>query len=335
MGVRFFPTPLDALAELPSSVEGGPVLVWLDGALVFHAEAGALRLADRAYPRVPLLVSPPDLDLSSRENMEVLLQGTRTMLVPFPGTGAGVLEEVEALLGPLHPWKEMGSLLGDLVQGVADALNNPLATLSGYLQLLEMQLPSGEGTPARATLAQAREGLGRLEEVLQDLEIAAGGSRTKLEKVDLVPLLAGILGEMDPQGRRFVSGNLPGSIPWEGDPELFRQGFRGLLRLAQVLAPPGVPVLVRARIRGSRVSVEVFLPATRPSPRWRAERTFHPFFLNRALQAPEIGLAPAVAAGAARALGGEAQAHWEEEGGLRLLLDLPGEKEPTRPDPPG
>ncbi len=75
---------------------------------------------------------------------------------------------------------------------------------------------------------------------------------------------------------------------------------------------------------GGGIQVEIFLPAAGPSIRWRLERTFHPFFLNRALQAPEIGLAPAVAAGAARAMGGEARARWEEGGGLRLSLDLPG-----------
>ncbi len=324
LGVRFFPTPLDALAELPSSVEGGPVLVWLDGTMIFHAEAGALRLADRAYPRVPLLVSLPDPAPSARENLEVLLQGTRTLLVPFPKDPDQVLEEVENRLGPLHPWKEMGSLLGDLVQGVADALNNPLATLSGYLQLLEMQLPQEEDHPARATLAQARKGLARLEEVVQDLELAAGGKPVQEEDLDLAPLVKRVLQGEDPGGRLFALGEVPPFLPWKGDPALFARAFQSLLHLAKTLVPPGVPVLVNARRLGGAIQVEVFLPAAGPSTRWRPERTFHPFFLNRALQAPEIGLAPAVAAGAARAMGGEARARWEEGGGLRLSLDLPG-----------
>ncbi len=325
LGIRFFPTPLDALAEIPSSLEGGPLLVWLDGALVFQAEAGALRLADRAYPRVPLLVSLPDSSPSTRENLEILLQGTRAALVPLPEEGAQVLEEVENRLGPLHPWNEMGSLLGDLVQGVADALNNPLATLSGYLQLLEMQLPGEGGHPTRATLAQAREGLGRLERVVQDLELAAGERRAgREEEVDLVPFLQRILQEEDPEERLFARRNLPTQLKWKGDPALFGRAFHSLLHLARILVPPGIPVLVDARDRGTRILVEIFLPASRPSSRWRPERTFHPFFLNRALQAPEIGLSPAVAAGAARALGGEARAQWEEGGGLRLFLDLPG-----------
>lgn len=328
--VRFFPTPLDALAALPSSVEGGPVLVWIDGALVFPAEAGALRLADRAYPRVPLLVAPPEEDPPSLEKLEVLLQGTRTVWAPFPQSGEAVLEEVEARLGPLHPWKEMGSLLEDLVQGVADALNNPLATLSGYLQLLEMQLPPQEDSPARATLAQAREGLARLEQVVRDLEIASGGKKPRREEVDLAILLRRRLDEEDPQEKLFSRGSLPSTLPWKGDPALFLQALEGLLRLSKTLVPSGVPILLQVRPKGDRLLVEFFLPATRPSPRWRVERTFHPFFLNRALQAPEIGLSPAVAAGAARALGGEARARWEKEGGLRLLLDLPL----SRPSPP-
>lgn len=319
MRLKYFAGALEAMAAA-LVVESAPVLLFVDGPLIFRQEAGAMRLLDQAPgPIHQVVLLPPGMPES--EGLEALLQGTRVRFMAVPAGGAQILEVVEALLGPLHPWEELGAPMADLVRGVADALNNPLAGLSGFLQLLELQLGASADPSVAATLAQLRKSLAGLARVMEDLEIAGAARSFLPARIDLVSLAREACARRPP-GTLLELAPAPQSLPIQGDPTLVAAALDALLLLAEAVAAKGVRFRVGAREAGGGAEILIVVPSVLPS-RWRADRTFHPFFLSRALQAPEIGLAPAVAAGAARSLGGRAEARWGPEGALHLSLVLP------------
>ena len=316
LSLKHLSTPLAAFS-LALSRPGPPTVLFLDDALIFAQEVGALRLFAEAVTDSHVVIIETEGE-GSPGDLKGRLSGEEVRFHPRPQEGEEVLALVEEAVGPLHPWREMSEPIFDLVQGVADAVNNPLASLSGFLQVLAAQVQGGQ--EADRIFAEIDRALAQLTQVARDLEIAGGRNRIREESFELGARLAAIAaesGELPP-----VHYRAPGQeLPFTGDRELFDRAVRSLVLLARQVSAEGVTIQLHSARQEKNILVEVVVPALIPS-RWRADRTFHPFFLSRALQIPRIGLAPAVAAGATRNLGGRVEAHWDPEGALRLALVL-------------
>jgi signal transduction histidine kinase len=152
--------------------------------------------------------------------------------------------------------------IGELAAGVAHELRNSLATLKGYLTLVERAGRSGGGSTADARaeeggpagdsggaiaeyVAEIRREADHLQRVLEDFLSFARPGTARLEEVDLYqvlaraaadPVLAGVPVRLAPRP--------PGPLRLSGDPQLLERAFRNLLHNAaeatQAAAPGGV-----------------------------------------------------------------------------------------------
>ena len=211
--------------------------------------------------------------------------------------------------------------MNDLIHGLADVLNNPLAALNGYIQLLELQIGRQGDPSVGPTLHQVRHCLQAMERIIRDLEAVGGAPAREGSPLDLAGLVREVTQRELPE-RSVDLSRLPRSLMWRGDRALLGKGVTALCLLAQAVAAQGVLPRITLEEAPGELSIQATLTALSPSL-WRADRTFHPFFLNSSLKKPELGLSPAVAAGVARSLGGRALARWDDEGRLHLGLILP------------
>ncbi|MFP3938923.1 MAG: two-component system sensor histidine kinase NtrB [Thermoanaerobaculia bacterium] len=157
--------------------------------------------------------------------------------------------------------------IGELAAGVAHELRNGLATLKGYLTLIDrgrrsgpgggggahsgapgQEPPGGPERPAAAVdddLAEAvtemRRETDHLQRVLEDFLSFARPGTTRLEPVDLYQVLARAAADPVLADARIRLGSPPpGGLPASGDRQLLERAFRNLLHNAvQASADPG------------------------------------------------------------------------------------------------
>jgi signal transduction histidine kinase len=174
--------------------------------------------------------------------------------------------------------------LGELAAGVAHELRNSLATLRGYLTLIERspQSPGGEETVADY-LGEIRRETDHLQRVLEDFLTFARPGTARLEPVELLevarraagdPVLAGVAVEVtDRRGR---------PVRVHGDPQLLERAVRNLLHnAAQAVGGAGAGPLevgLERRPEGLALTVDDRGPGL---PEEIRERLFQPFVTAR------------------------------------------------------
>jgi len=172
------------------------------------------------------------------------------------------------------------SQLGELTAGVAHEMRNSLATLRGYLSLIERD---PEGGSIADYLSEIRYESDHLQRVLEDLLTFARPGSVRAREVDLVALLH--RAAADPAlgaAAVEVEGELSGGQV-RGDPQLLERAVRNLLHNAVEAhreASPGEPVQARIRRHGRGVEIEVDDRGPGLSPEAR-EKLFDPFFSQR------------------------------------------------------
>ncbi len=201
------------------------------------------------------------------------------------------------------------SQLGELTAGVAHELRNSLATLRGYLTLVE-RAPDEESIADY--LAEIRRESDHLERVLEDFLTFARPGSARPQPVDLLALthraaadpaldgaavvVRGIeVGVEGSEGLRVEEAGVRG-FEVEGDPQLLERAVRNLLMNAveaQSQQPgaasgeptsgdptSGDPVRVRLRRRGGGVEIRIDDRGPGLTPE-AEERLFDPFFSQR------------------------------------------------------
>ncbi len=171
--------------------------------------------------------------------------------------------------------------LGELAAGLAHELRNGIATLTGYLSLIEREPPSGA---AAGYLAEMRRETDHLMRVLADFLSFARPESLRLESLDAAQLLA--RAARDPAlGASTVEVLQPTTPlpPIAGDPQLLERALRNLLLNAtrsHLEAGASGPVQVTPRVVAAGLEIAI---ADRGAglPAGGTERLLEPFVSGR------------------------------------------------------
>lgn len=240
--------------------------------------------------------------------------GVRGWLVLFAD-----LTEVQRQAGESRLAESLARL-GEMAGGVAHELRNSLATLRGYLTLIERR-PDEESIADY--LAEIRREADHLERVLQDFLAFARPGTARLEEVDLAdlarraaadPSLAGVAVRVRPA----IEARL------RGDAQLLERALRNLVHnAAQAQAETGAEGPVEIGIDrlddGVELAVEDRGPGVSEEIR---ERLFHPFATGRR---GGVGLGLALAHRIVTLHGGRIRLEDRPGGGTRALLFFPAD----------
>jgi signal transduction histidine kinase len=156
------------------------------------------------------------------------------------------------------------AFLGALAGGLAHEIRNPLSTISMNLQLLNEDWRNPETERERRTVRKlgilARE-VKRLEDILDDFLRFASGQRLNREPAQITEVLEEVLEFLGP---KFAQANvelralLDKHLPLTSiDRNAMKQVFMNLLVNAVQAMPEGGELIVRSRLEGEHVLVEI------------------------------------------------------------------------------
>lgn len=210
--------------------------------------------------------------------------------------------------------------LGEMAGGVAHELRNSLATLRGYLTLIERR-PDEESIADY--LAEIRHEADHLERVLEDFLAFARPGTARLQEFPLVPLLRRAAADPALAGVAVTveAGDVEDAA-LRGDPQLLERAVRNLLRnAAQAEREAGRDGPVEVRVAPSPEGLEVAIDDRGPGlPPEIRERLFHPFATGRR---GGVGLGLALAHRIVVLQGGRIRLEDRPGGGTRALLVFP------------
>jgi signal transduction histidine kinase len=357
---------------LSASLKSGLLLLDRDGRLLaVNAVGAALLGTPEAVPGMPLaelLAGQPELlgllgravgegqalerqECSVRAAGEELTLGLTVHPLRRDGGGVRGYLVLFADLTAAHRRADEDRLaeslvnLGELAGGVAHELRNGLATLRGYLTLIERR-PGEES--AAGYLGEIRRESDHLQRVVEDFLSFARPGTARLEEFSLAELAARAAADPMLAGVEVVlRGAAPGaSGPGQGarlrgDPELVLRALRNLLHNAaeaQREAGQGGPIEVT--VEDGPEGVEVTIDDRGPGvPAELRARLFHPFATGRA---GGVGLGLALAQRIVMLHHGRIRLEDRPGGGTRARVFFPrdtfvteGPNSQSEPLPPG
>jgi signal transduction histidine kinase len=207
--------------------------------------------------------------------------------------------------------------LGEMAGGVAHELRNGLATLRGYLTLIERR-PDEDSIAD--FLSEIRGEADHLERVLQDFLSFARPGTARVQELSLVRLLQRAAADPALDG---VAVRVAGEdVVLRGDPQLLERAVRNLLHnAAQAEREAGrrgpVEVAVALEPEGVEIAIEDRGPGL---PEEIRARLFHPFATGRR---GGVGLGLALAHRIVVLHGGRIRLDDRPGGGTRALLSFP------------
>lgn len=210
--------------------------------------------------------------------------------------------------------------LGEMAGGVAHELRNSLATLRGYLTLIERR-PDEESIADY--LSEIRHEADHLERVLEDFLAFARPGTARFHELSLVQLARRAAADPALAGVE-VQVNADADVRLRGDSQLLERALRNLLHnAAQAEQEAGGRGPIELSIEGLEGDDGVELavadrgPGLRPEMR---ERLFHPFATGRR---GGVGLGLALAHRIVTLHGGRIRLDDREGGGTRAVLTFP------------
>ncbi len=216
--------------------------------------------------------------------------------------------------------------LGEVAGGVAHELRNGLATLRGYLTLIERR-PDEESLADFAS--EMRREADHLERVLDDFLAFARPGTARIEELSLPALLRRSAADPALAGAAVDLAGAAGEEPrLSGDAQLLERALRNLLRNAvQAEREAGREGTVRAAVARRPDGVEVLIEDRGPGlPPAVRERLFHPFVTGRP---GGVGLGLALAQRIVVLHGGSIGLEDREGGGTRVRIHFPHDRSAT------
>jgi two-component system sensor histidine kinase PilS (NtrC family) len=148
--------------------------------------------------------------------------------------------------------------LGRMSANIAHEIRNPLASLTGAIEVLASSGTAGE---VRERLAQiVLKESGRLNDILRDfLEYArpAPLARVRMNVVESIDEVLVLLEHRAAAGTLKIAREFPPALEWTVDPQQFRQAVWNLCLNALEAMPDGGELRVGAAVVGSRLEVRV------------------------------------------------------------------------------
>jgi two-component system sensor histidine kinase PilS (NtrC family) len=238
--------------------------------------------------------------------------------------------------------RERLAAIGELAAGVAHEVRNPLAAISGCIEMLRTlnRERSGDLEQERLMSIVLRE-VERLDALITDFLQFARPAEPKLEAVELAPLLEEV-GELCraacPPGVR-VEVAAPPALRALADPTQLRQvlwnlvhnaaqavGERGTIALSAAPAPQADAAALRSAAAGGREAVEIAVADDGSGVAPEAlERIFDPFFTTKPAG---TGLGLATVHRIVTAHGGSVAVQSQAGAGARFCVRLPLAAEP-------
>jgi signal transduction histidine kinase len=227
--------------------------------------------------------------------------------------------------------------LGEMAGGVAHELRNSLATLRGYLTLIERRPDEDSIT---GFLSEIRAEADHLQRVLEDFLSFARPGTARVGELPLLPLLRRAAADPSLAGVEVrVAGE---ETALRGDPQLLERAVRNLLHnAAQAEREAGRRGPVEVSVASGAEGVEVAIEDRGPGlPEEMRSRLFHPFATGRP---GGVGLGLALAHRIVVLHGGRIRLEDRPGGGTRALLSFTrdtivtvgNESPPAEPPAPG
>jgi signal transduction histidine kinase len=207
--------------------------------------------------------------------------------------------------------------IGRLAAGVAHEINNPLAVILGYANLLQRK---AEGQLAADLRIIEDESL-RAKEIVEGLLDLSRPLASAAEPVDLKELCDEVVARLAASGQLGgATVEVSGQARVEGHPQKLRQVLLNLVKNGVEAAGPGGTVrvaLASGAGQGAELQVSDSGPGLPPEAR---QRLFEPFFTTKPTG---TGLGLAVSLGIIQAHGGTLEAASPAVGGARFTIRLP------------
>ncbi len=190
------------------------------------------------------------------------------------------LTEVKRLEAELGRADRLAAV-GRLAAGLAHEVRNPLASLSGSVEMLRHSLePSGESADLFDIVLRETERLNRL---VTNFLLYARPGRVQPSGVvlkDLVDQTGFFFAHGEGRTGFSLDNQVPGDLALRADPDQLEQVFLNLFRNSREAAPAGVTVTVDAVRRDGEIQVTYRDDGPGMDPT-EAERAFEPFFSRK------------------------------------------------------
>ncbi|MHB1845967.1 MAG: two-component system sensor histidine kinase NtrB, partial [Deltaproteobacteria bacterium] len=208
--------------------------------------------------------------------------------------------------------------LGELSAGLAHEIRNPLAALSGAIQMLSAAPANADDARLLDLIRREAAYLGRL---VSDFLVFARPPRPALQETDVAALVRECCDAFEPEANRQGRALACELEPASGavDSVQFRQVIDNLLRNAVEATGDGGKITVSLKLRpvGLVLSVEDDGPGVPPDV---APHLFEPFFTTKE---KGTGLGLALVARIVGNHGGSIDLEQPESGGARFVVSLP------------
>ena len=220
--------------------------------------------------------------------------------------------------------------LGALVSGVAHELNNPLAAIAAFAELLAVDLKEPQLRESADIIHAEAIRAGRVVRTLVDFARQQPRSAQPVDLQDAVDRVLALQSNALKRARVKAVVAIPADLPAViADPQELQQVvLNGIVNAVQAIAATDKPGMIE--IRAVRLDGHVSLTIEDSGPGLTPEamgRVFEPFFTTKSEAGAGLGLT--ISLGLVKAMGGRLWLQNVEGSGARLSIELPAEATPA------